>query len=79
MDKSTLLKKGFTEIGNSSLMLDVSRERSIRVGAIGTIFETMYLVQISDGSITDIIRIHDRSYDGLLTEKRLDLFLSFFA
>ena len=88
MDKSTLLKKGFKITEGISFgipftpvfTLDISRERSIKIGSFGAQHEAMYLSeQDGNGSITDIICIHNRLYDGPLTEKKLDLFLSFFA
>jgi len=80
MDKITLLGKGFKEIVYSSFELDVGQGRNIRVGGVGTTYESLYLSK-KDGDrlVTDMILVHNYGLGGPLTEEKLDLIISIFA
>jgi len=81
MNKSTLLEKGFKETTiNLIFTLDIGRDRSIQIGSLGTIYESLYLSRKDvSGRVTDMITVHYSGFDGPLTEEKLDLILSIFA
>jgi len=81
MNKSTLLEKGFkevpNEIGNARFTLDIGLDRSLTIRCFGTTNESMFIDQKDKYSSINFVCLREWAYDGLLTEEKLDLILSF--
>jgi len=83
MRKEELIERGFEALPNLVLKniftLDVGRRRYISIGSLATPNEMVFLNQRDDnGSITDLICVHNFDYDGYLTGEKLDAIIAIF-
>lgn len=85
MTKKELIELGFTKIPHftitDSLIYELSRNRHISVGSIGTPNEMVWLCQTNykdKTNITDLVCLHNYDYDGYITEDKIKKIISIF-
>lgn len=81
--ESKLIEKGFNGKPHASLgtrfRLDVGRDREIEITGVGTTSEMMVLTENDwHRDLMETVLIHVYTYDGFLTEKKLDALISVF-
>lgn len=74
-----LIKCGFEEIPHytvtNSLILNISRNRHLSIGCVGTPNEMLWLCNIDGKRITDLVCLHNFDYDGKLYLHKLQNFI----
>ena len=84
MNKEDLISLGFKEFDHytciNSLVYELSRDRVISVGCLGTPNEVIYLCEKSpdDNYYVDLVCVHNFDYDGKLTKQKVEYLIKYF-
>ena len=75
MTNQDLIAIGFKEVPHftvtNSVYYDLGRNRQLSAGNVGTPNEMLWICEVVDKEITDLICIHNWDYDGPLTIEKV--------
>lgn len=84
MNRSEALEIGFKELPHPTIMntlvYDLGRRRVLSLGCLGQGNEVIYLCEKSKvgDHYEDLVCVHNRDYDGLITSQRLKALIDWF-
>lgn len=80
MTNDDLILLGFKTLPHATIgknvVYDLTNGRQLSATCVGNPNEMLFLNDINNGRITDVIPIHNYDYDGYLTEEKLKAILT---